>query len=181
VVLREVARIAVGLGLVLGTTALVLRALDSVPRLVHRQRPGVRVLPSIEVLERETGHRVKLPSYFPDTLGWPPARVRLHTRRPVSADITFLERNTKDPSLIIYYELRSGEGIAPVLFFPAVELHAARVQVDGAEADLRRLGAERGGVWHEIELPREQSMTMRYRGALEELLLMAGSVEARTR
>jgi len=90
----------------------VLRVADWMPALAGGEPRGARRFESVQDLERATGVRVLLPAYFPDTLGWPPARVRLALAHPPVASVRFIGRRAGGAELTVSQTL-GGPGAIP--------------------------------------------------------------------
>src|SRR5947209_1967239 len=82
----------VSLALVAGAAAAALRGLDRLPDLLGEPAAG-RPFTSVVAVERRVGARLLLPAYFPDTLQWPAARIRVIGHRPALVVLAFAARS----------------------------------------------------------------------------------------
>lgn len=164
------------LGLVLGAIAIGLRALDAVPGALTGNPRGVRHVDSIDALQRETGLKAPLPPYFPDTLRWPPAAIRVFGRG--AATLMFVRRDSGSPWLLIGLARGQNEGLPARLLEEGLTLQSSPVAVAGQPATLRRLRTSDGLLWQELTWRSgAQVFVMRYRGSLEQLETMASSLQ----
>lgn len=182
--LGEVARVVMTLGLVVVAAAGLLRGLDSLPGWLGAEPRGVKTFDSIEAAERHLKARLVVPAYFPDTLAWPPAAVRVDEGPPSAVGLTFLGRGSGEPRLILYQDLGGpGFGGDPrsLRLLPAwVVLQRTRTALHGRDVVLTRLLDEDGLVWHEVAWEVEgRRLALRSRGAVDELLTIAHSTGGR--
>lgn len=174
--LVELGRIVVTLALVVGATAGLLRALDTLPGYLQGEPRGVRSFGSIEEIERRLRERVRLPAYFPDTLRWPPAAIRLDSGPPPAVALTFVGREDGEERLVIVQSFGPTALASPRLLAPGRPLQTTSVPVGEAEARVVRILGPDGLVWHDVSWrARDRQLTLRSRGSLEELLRMARS------
>lgn len=174
---REVTRILAMLGLVMGATAGILRGLDAFGGYLQGERRGVKEYRSIESVERKVGARVLLPAYFPDTLEWPPATVRLSGEPSPAVALSFVGRQGKGHQLFIAQTLGGPSSIPPELLPPGQRLHATVIAVNGSEARLSRVVGEDGEIWHELSWRTEgRQLALRFKGPVDELLRIARSM-----
>ncbi len=82
-------------------------------------------------LERASGLRMPVPAYFPDSLDWPPAELRMHTGG--SAAIWCRQRPAGPVALIVATARAGPQGIADAVL-PLVRRTAARRRVAGRAA-----------------------------------------------
>lgn len=174
------AGVLVPLVFVMGATALLLNAADGIPRWLIGDGPGVRRYASLEEVERKIGRRVLLPAYFPETLGWPPAVVRLHEGTAPAVALTFLSRDQPHERLFIY-EAFGSNGLIPVeLMPPAGVLWATDVSLSTQSGVLARVTGDDGQVWHDLTWQQGPTrIALRFKGPVQELLLIARSMAAR--
>lgn len=179
-VVRELTLVLTTLGLVLGAMVGLLRGLDSLPGYLLGEPRGGKTYRNVEEVERKLGERLLLPSYFPDTLRWPPAAIRLVSGPPLSVTLTFMGREGDEERFIVYQAFGGAGPVPPQLLPPGLVLHTTTVSVGGTAGELSRIRAEDGAIWHEIGWWREgRRMTLRFRGPVEELLKMARSMRPR--
>ncbi len=167
------------LALVIGATAAVLRAVDGLPAYLGGARRGEERFDSVEAVERRLGERLWLPSYFPDSLRWPPAGIRVHAGPPPSVVLTFTDRGG-EPLLLLVQSLR-GFGTPPPELFPGGGvLQTVTVPLHGAPAALSRVVDGDGRVWHELGWSTgDRRVVLRFRGPVAELLRIGESVRGR--
>jgi hypothetical protein len=172
----ELARTVAIVVLVVGTTALLLRALDAVPRYLLGEPRGIRAYATVEEAERRVKARLFLPAYFPDTIRWPPAAVRVDSGPPRAVGLTFVARQGGDDLLFILQSFGDTRRHSSRLLPAAVALQTTTVAIREATGEVTRVATEDGRVWHDITWPvGGRSITLRFRGALDEALRMARS------
>jgi hypothetical protein len=165
------------LGLVVGATAGLLRGLDALPGYLLGEPREVKRYRTLEEVERKLGERVLLPAYFPDTLRWPPAAIRLASGPLPSLTLTFTGRDGGEERLILSQAVGGGGAASPRLLPPGLVLYATAVPVGGTEGELSRIKGEDGAIWHDLPWRREgRQVALRFRGPVEELLKMARSM-----
>jgi hypothetical protein len=170
------ARALLVLLLVMGTTAAALSGLDAVPGWIHGQPRGLRRVASVEEAERRLKARLFLPAYFPDTLRWPPAAVRLFADSPASVGLAFEGRN--GGVLLQFAQTVGGEGpISPLVLPPVTVLQSSVLAMPEGEGTLARIVGEDGAIWHEVSWTRGgHRLALRGKRSVEELVRMARSV-----
>jgi hypothetical protein len=171
----EGARALWTLTLVLGGAAVALATLDAMPTWLHGQPRGVRKAASIEEAERRVQGRVLLPSYFPDTLRWPPAGVRF-TREEGGAVAMSFDAREGGAALLL---AQTVAGTSPIP--DGLQGRLAVIQQQSAPlgdgAVLSRVVAEDGTLWNQLEWSRDgRRFLLRGRGSLEDLIRMARSI-----
>lgn len=155
--------------------AAALRVADAVPRVLLDLPRGVARPADLASLERESGRRMPLPAYFPDSLAWPPAEVRLHSGG--SAAIWCRQRPAGGLALILATAPPGERAIAAAVLPSAAELQRERAPLGGVPASVSRVRDRDGAVWQQVEWrTSRQIILLRYRGTLDELLKIAGSV-----
>lgn len=178
--LRQITGIVVTLGLVAGATAGILRGLDAVATYLQGDQRGVKRYRSVEDVERKVGMRLLLPAYFPDSLQWPPAAVRLSSAPPQAVALSFTGREAGAERLVIVQTLGPPASLPPELVPAARTLHATPIRLDDVEATLSRITGAGGEIWHEIVFERAgRQVVLRFAGPVEELLAMARSMRGR--
>jgi hypothetical protein len=169
----------VTLALVIGTAAGLLRALDSVPDFVRGEPRGAKRLRSVEEVEQRLSQRLLLPAYFPDTLRWPPATIRIHDGPPPSVALTFLDQSG-ETVFVVYQSFGTPAAPPRELLPPMQALQSSRVALHDKDAELVRLLGADGRIWHDVAWRDEgRAVTLRFRGAVGELLTMARSTRER--
>lgn len=155
--------------------AAALRVADAVPRVLLGVPRGVVRPVDVASLERESGRRMPMPAYFPDSLEWPPAEVRLHAGG--SAAIWCRQRPAGGLALILATAPPGTGAIAAAVLPPAVELQREGALLGARPASVSRVRDQDGAVWQQVEWQTpDQIILLRYRGTLDGLLKIAGSV-----
>jgi hypothetical protein len=164
--------------LVMGAAVLALRAADRLPALIAGTPHRARVFATVEQAERALGWRIWLPGYYPEELQWPPFRVEASGTSPVTAILRIGGRDDGRERLVIAQSL--GGASAP----PRDELPPGRVlgtptavRVGAHPAQLARVlvgPRELHDLWWDQDRRR---ITLRYAGPVQQLLLIAGSLE----
>lgn len=164
------------LGLVLVTTAAMLKGLDLVPQALFSSALE-RSYATIEELERAQGSRLALPAYFPGSLRWPPATVRSVGRSPRSVVLWFVGREGDAVQLVVGQTL-DGYGELDARLLPGgVVLDTQDVEVGGEPARLQRILGEDGATWRGLIWRwKDRSIVVRSRGSVDELFTIAASV-----
>jgi hypothetical protein len=161
--------------LVVATAALTLRIADALPRAMLGVPRGIRRAPDVAELERLSNRRMPVPSFFPDNIEWPPAEARVHTAG--SAAIWCRQRSGGGLALIVATAPPGTRGIATEVLPGAVELQHEDTSLDGRPAVVSRVRDEAGAVWQQVQWKTPaQIILVRYRGTLDQLLRIAGSV-----
>jgi hypothetical protein len=171
----EMARALTTLLLVLGTATAALSGLDSVPGWIQGQPRGVRRVASVEEAERRLKARLFLPAYFPDTLRWPPALVRMASEPTASVALTF-EGRDGGVELQLAQTVGGDGRISPLVLAPVTLLQSSPLSVGAGEGTLARIVGEDGTIWHQVEWVQSgQRLALRGRRPVEELVRMARS------
>ena len=155
-----------------------LRVADAVPRVALGVPRGVVRAPDLAHLERASGRRMPVPAYFPDSIAWPPADVRMHAGG--SAAIWCRQRPSGGLALIVATAPPGSRAIAAAVLPPSVELQREDATLGGRPASVSRVRDGDGAVWQQVQWQAPgQIILIRYRGTLGELLKIAGSVRER--
>jgi hypothetical protein len=198
--------------LVFAAAALLLRAADCAPAALGGEPRGLRRFETLQDVERATGVRVRLPAYFPDTLGWPPARIRLALGRPPVVCVQFAaasgglsaaarvgppgagsgaapraparlpnppaDARQQDGQLVVC-ETLGGRGRIPDRLTPrGLVLERSETSVGGRPGEIRRVSEEDGRLVHEVAWQSsDRTFRLSFSGPLQQLLLMADSIE----
>jgi hypothetical protein len=177
---REVGRTFSSLAVVMVTTVLVLHGLDALPGYLAGRAHGVKGAATLEEAERTLGFTIWLPAFFPDSLLWPPASIEYTDAATPSVAIRFLASAGREPGLLLSETIGKGDAPPPDLFPRGVLLTRATVRVREREGTLARVELPGGWVVHDLVWRSgERLLAMRYTGTVDELLLLAGSLEAR--
>jgi hypothetical protein len=176
----EGARALWTLALVLGGATMALVALDTMPTWLHGQPRGVRRATSVEDAERRLQTRILLPSYFPDTLRWPPGEVRFTRDEGGSVALTF--QGTDGGPALVLAQTVAGAGAIPDGLHGRLAVIQQQSAPLGDGAVLARVVAEDGTLWNQLEWTRGgRRFLLRGRGSLENLIRMARSIHGETR
>jgi hypothetical protein len=172
--LAEAARMCGGLLAVTAATAALLALVDAVPAWLAGDDRGVLRARTVDEAERRLRTRLVMPSYFPDTLAWPPRAVRFTLREPGAAALHVDGRDGR-PRALIAETVRPGA--IPERLVPAgAPLGSAQVSLGGREGTLTRVVGEDGDVWNELAWEQGgRSLLLRSRGSIDELVRMAKS------
>jgi hypothetical protein len=164
--------------LVVAAFAFGLKAVDRLPTLLSGMPYGVRVYATVEDAERAVGARLWLPAYYPDTLAWPPGRVDAWPGPPTMVALHVNDRADGRERLVLVQSFTAPADPPPVLLEPAQVLTVTDVPVGNRTAVLARVVAPGGEVMHDVWWDHgKRRITVRYRGPVEELLLIAASLE----
>jgi hypothetical protein len=171
---RAAATVAWGLLVVAGAVT-ALRIADVLPGLALGAPRGVRRFATVMDLERASGRRMPVPAYYPNSVEWPPSEQR--TYPDGSASIWCRQRSQGAPWLIIATAPAGASVVAPQVLPRSAELQRGEGSLGGHPAVLTRVQDADGAVWQQIQWrsPRE-IVLVRYRGTLEELMTIAGSM-----
>ena len=176
----EGARALWTLTLVLGGAALTLVGLDAMPTWLHGQPRGVRRAASVEEAERRVQSRVLLPSYFPDSLRWPPSRVRFTREDGGAVALDFLGADGA-PALLLAQNVTSTQPIPDGIRDRLAVIQQQSAPL-GDDAVLARVVAEDGTLWNQLEWTRDgRRFLLRGRGSLEDLIRMGRSIHGERR
>lgn len=156
-----------------------LRALDDVPGLVTGLARGVVRVDSLAALEREVSRPSPIPAYFPDTLAWPPATLLVFGRS--STSMSFRHRQAGTTWLIVAGRAGTGE-IAPQVLPPATPLQSESTTVRQLPATVERVLDRDGVAWYQVRWHVSGATRLvRYRGTLDDVMLIANSIDERGR
>jgi hypothetical protein len=160
---------------VVAAAAVSLRVADAVPRLALGVPRGVRVASTVAELERLTGRRMSVPAYFPDTIEWPPASMLADNAG--SAAIWCRERPSGPVTLVVATAPVAGGRVGAGVLPDSSELQREDASIGDRSAVLSRVRDADGAIWQQAEWRgSRQIVLIRYRGTLEGLLKIAGSV-----
>jgi hypothetical protein len=163
------------LAAVLAGTAGGLALLDGVPAWVNGESRDVRIARSLEEAERRVRARLVLPAYFPDTLAWPPERIRVLPGAPPAVALVFTARGGGEPRFVLSQSLGADEP-SERLVPAATPLDESRIAVGTAPGTLRRIIGPDGQPWRELRWTQDgRRLVARSKGSLEELIRMARS------
>lgn len=156
--------------------AAVLAALDALPRLVLGQPRGTTRFASVDEAARRLPRGMLLPAYFPETLVWPASRILARARPPEALLLSFDDRASGRPALLICQSWSSA-ACPDALLGPLEEFHEVDTSVDGKPARLIAGRAPDGETWEQIAFAWQgRSVTLRLRGRTLDLLRIAGSL-----
>jgi hypothetical protein len=171
--LADAARTVVGLAFVLGLAAAVLAILDAVPAWIAGESRDVRRAQTVHDAERRLHARLVLPAYFPDTLSWPPRRIRFTVGPPGAAALS-VDGRDGSPRLLLAETTAPGD-IPEALVPEAQVLDRSQVAVGAARGTLSRVVDDGVTGWQLAWEQDGRSLLLRSRGTVDELLRMARS------
>ena len=161
--------------LVVGAAIVGLRVADALPRAALGVSRGVTRAADVADLDRVTGRRMPIPAYFPDTIEWPPAEVRRHSSG--SAAIWCRQRDGGGLVLLLATAPPGASHLLDAVLPPAAELQREPSARGDRVVLVSRVRQADGSVWQQVQWPAPaQIILIRYRGTLDELLKIAGSV-----
>lgn len=177
---REAVSLIGSLVVVVALAGGALRALDAVPHLLTGERKGVTRVQSIDGAERVLGVRLFLPAFFPDTLQWPPASIRVYAGPPASSALAFAGRDGTPDRLMIFQAPGPLASVAMTLM-PAVHtLHQTDVEMPEGSAVLLRVEFPDGRIGNDLVWYRpNETLALRYMGRADELVTIARSLRRR--
>lgn len=159
--------------------ALALRMLDEVPGLVTGLARGVMRVESLSELERQASRPMPIPAYFPDTLSWPPET--LLSFDGSSTSMWFRHRQSLATWLIVATRAGTGD-VAPQVLPSTAPLQTESTTVRHLPATVERLIDRDGVVWHQLRWHEAGTTRLvRYRGTLDDAMLIANSIDERGR
>jgi hypothetical protein len=161
--------------IVVAAAAVGLRVADALPRVALGIPRGVSRAASIADLERATGWRMPVPAYYPDSIEWPPVELRMHAGG--SAAIWCRQRPAGGIAMILASAPAAAGGVAGALLPDAVELQREEAVLGPHPALVSRVRDAEGAVWQQVQWRAGgRIILIRYRGTLDQLLKMAGSI-----
>lgn len=158
------------LTIVLAGAAALLRGLDVLPQALGEPAGG-RPFARIADVERRLGERLALPAYFPQTLPWPPSRIRVGGQRPAAVIVDFGDRAS-------FAQTIGGEREIPERLWPrGVVLDSAEIDLGASIGTIEQVLASDGRTLREVRWTRwDRSFALRSPGSAQELVQMARSV-----
>lgn len=170
------ARDLLSLAVLLAAAAGLLRALDVLPQILGEPAGG-RPFAQVTDVERRLGERLARPAYFPQTLQWPPSRIRLASGRPAAVLLAFTPAGG-GPERLFLGQTVGGVAPLPARLWPGgVVLDTDPVELGGAAGVVERVLGEDGRVWHEVRWEHwGRLLAVRSAGSREELLTLARSM-----
>ena len=169
------ARIAGAWLFVVAAAVVGLRVADALPRTALGVSRGVTRAATVAELERATGRSLPVPAYFPDTIAWPPAEVRRHSNG--AAAIWCRQRDGSGLALMLATAPRGAPQLLGAVLPPSTELQREQSARGDHVVIVSRVRQADGSVWQQVQWPSmAQIILIRYRGTLDELLKIAGSV-----
>jgi hypothetical protein len=172
---QSLARDLVSLFVVLGLVSLGLRLLDLLPQRFAEPRGG-RAFARIQDVERRLGERLALPAYFPQTLRWPPAQIRVAGARPAVV-VLRIDAAEGGPRLFLAQSIGGREEPQGELWPGGVVLEETRVTLPQEGGRLSRILEPDGKIWHELRFERwERTLLLRSTLPPDELVTLARSL-----
>ena len=164
--------------LVVASVVAVLGLVDRVPSRITATPYGALAYRTLEAAERDLGFRLWLPAYYPSDLTWPPSRVYSVTGPPATAVIEVAAAAGERDRLTIWQSPETSRPPAPRVFEPGQELTTNEVVLGRHRAQLAHRflagGREVRDLWWNQSGRR---ITLRYAGPVNQLILMAASME----
>jgi hypothetical protein len=158
--------------------AVLLAAADRVPALVAGTPHGARIYRSVADAERAIGAHLWVPASLPRSVEWPPCRVDTWPGPPISVVIHARGRADARDRLVLAQSIGSPAPPPAILMEPLQELTTIDVPVGRHTATLTRGLASSGRLLHDLSwIAGTRRVVIRYAGPVEELLLLAASLE----
>ena len=177
--IREAGRVAGNLAVAAGLAALLLLGFDQLPGLVTGEPHGVLRVKDIDAAERLLDGHVLIPTFFPETLRWPPSAVRASDGPPRSVSLEFTGRDGKWTRLVVCQTLEAGDAFPTGLLAPGREWYSTPVTIAGEKTTLEsvRVGSE--GSFDQVTVHRKgRKVLLRYDGPADELVRMAATLRS---
>lgn len=163
--------------LVMAAAAAALTAADRLPALLLGAAHGARVYDSVDDAERRVGARLWLPSYYPDTLAWPPAQIQAIPGPPAVVALHVSGRDGTTDELVVCQSIDGLASPPPSILAPGEVITSVTIPLHGRTARLDRLLTPEGRMVHDLAWDLDdRRVTVRYAGPVEQLLLMANSL-----
>lgn len=146
----------------------------------YLQSPPAKEYRSLEEMKAELGIEVALPSYFPDYLLWPPAKIIVRSKPRLTLSLTFLSQEKGEEALWIDQVIVNGNALTQAVPLPQRILHQSTISLRGSQALLLRSEGEGGKLYSQVrweEGDRGIVITTTY--PEEELLKIAHSIRRR--
>lgn len=170
----ELARMLATLAWIVAGTALALGGLGAAPALLGAEPRGARTVATVAEAERLLGARIAEPGYFPERLGWPPARIRTSGGHGGSVAMMLAPRMGGSPVELL--QAAPGGTIAPELLGQGREITSQPTTVAGHPARIADVLVE-GERWTSLAWAAgDRPFVLRSAGDLEELYRMARSM-----
>jgi hypothetical protein len=134
----------------IAVAAALLRLADHVPGWVRGEPRGIARYASLDALERQLGTRVLVPTYFPDVLAWPPARVALSAGEGQPTLVALRDRRTGTERILIAQSIRGDYPIPSRLLPAGTVVEAMSMDIGGHPARLERARADDGAEWTDL-------------------------------
>jgi hypothetical protein len=164
------------LGVVAGLAGL-LRVLDAVPAILRDEPRAVRRYATIEALERDTRTQLVLPFYFPDTFAWPPVEVSRAGGDGRPTRVTFADRATGAPRLVVAQCLDGDCDLAQRLLPPGRTVARTPATIGGNPGAVVRREVEGTGQVSDLEWRQfGRQLVVRMHGDDAELLRIGRSM-----
>ncbi len=157
----------------------VLKAADYVPSMLAGTPHDARVYWTLAEAEAGIGRAIWVPSAYPLSVAWPPARIDEWPIPPRAVAVHFDSRSGAKDVLILVESL-DGETPPPPALLPPVEtlMTVPDVPLGRRSGTMARETRSGGHVLHDLWWTQGgRRIVMRYTGPVEDLLLMAGSLE----
>ena len=134
--LRELPKIVVSLGLILGMIAISLFLLGKAPAYLQGPYKGLREYASITAAEAGLGFDIAVPAYFPNYLTWPPAHIEGQIEPVTFSRLTFVSSRGNEEMLVIYQITPDGDDLPENIPWKRPPQAALPVTIGGFEGSL---------------------------------------------
>ncbi len=161
------------IGVVLGAAALLLQAADAMPAWLTGEPRHVLRARSVDEVERRLRARLVLPYYFPNSLAWPPRRIRFTGGTPGAAALAVTGRDGA-PRLFLAQTVAPGP-IPDRLVPDAQTLSSSPVSIGASQGTLSRVVEDGAMAWELRWQQGGRTLLVRSRGTVDELLRIARS------
>ena len=173
---RALVRDLLWLVAIVAAAAGLLRVLDLLPLSLGEPASG-RPFAQIGDVERRFRERLVRPAYFPETLQWPPSRIRVASGRPAVVVLAFRGRGGGPERLFLGQSVGGVASVPERLWPGGVVLASEPAQVGEAPATLERILGEDGHTWYELRWELfERQLRLRSAGSRAELFTFAHSM-----
>jgi hypothetical protein len=161
---------------VTGATGVSLAGLGALPGWLGGEPRAVRTVPTVDEAERRLGARLALPAYFPSSLAWPPAEIRVAGGRGGGAELVVRPRGGGEPEVTLLQSVTPGAPIPGPLAAGVTVLAESRTVI-GTRPAIRARVVAQGLTWEELRWQEGgRALVLRSRGSVDELFRMAHSV-----
>lgn len=152
--------------------------LGTVPTLL--QPPTTKDYPSLEEVKKELGIEIALPTYFPDYLLWPPARITVHSKPRLLLSLLFLSREKGEEALWIDQVIANGDEPSKTMPLPQRIVQENSISLRGSQGLLIVSEGEGGRLYNQVRwVEGDRGIVITTTYPAEELLKIAHSMRRR--